>query len=385
MAQDSAATPVAATPQEGLVVTPYVSLSTLYDDNIYSSSSQIESDTILRLSPGIVVGYRSDRSTFDFSYSFDSERYSRHSDLNSWDARQSALVDGSYSFTDKFTAALSASYLDTYYPGELAPITGVELARTRSTQVSLRPTATYQFNSRTKAVVFYDRTREHVSGGFTSFTTIASAALVRDLTRRDQLTFGYQTYWYNFSSGTTSPQSRVFTIGWEHALSRQASLFITAGPRNTSGHTKADIYAGIRRDSENTSQAVYYTRTQLTLAGETGLYDTQGVEASFGFRPAMRWSIDIYPGYYRITQGSQAVSAYSMGLAARFWFARDWSLAFSNNYNHQLGNVGTSSNDSVIRRNVVALTLTWALPSGPGHATLPARAGYGISPMGNGG
>ena len=373
-AQGETAQSAALHPQSGLVVTPYVSLETLYDSNIFVSPDQRESDTILRLTPGIGVGYHSSRSTFNLLYSFDSERYSRHSGLNSWQARQAGLIGGTYAFTDRFTGGLSGNYLETYYPGELAPATGVELARTRATRISVRPTARYQFNPRTHANFFYDRAREHVAGGVTSYISTASATVNRDLTRRDQLSFQYQTYWFDFSTGT-SPMSRVFTVGWRHDVSREISLFLVAGPRDTDGRTVADIYAAVRRDTQTASQVFAYTRSQLTLAGQTGMYDTHSWVAIFDFRPTPRWSIQMEPGYYRVSQGSQEAKTYGFGVTGRYWFSRDWSVAFSYKYSRQLGVLGTG-NDVLILRNVVALSLTWALPSGPGHASLPSRRSY---------
>lgn len=374
LAQGEAVQSAALSPESGLVVTPYVSLETVYDSNIFASIDQRESDTILRLSPGIGVGYHSDRSTFNLLYTFDSERYSRHSDLNSWQARQSGLIGGTYAFTERFTGGISGNYLETYYPGELVPVSGLQLTRTRATRISVRPTARYQISPRVYTRFFYDRAREHVAGGVTSYISTGSAAMIYDLTRRDQLSMQYQTYWFDFSTGT-SPISRVFTLGWRHNISRQTKLFLVAGPRDTDGRTVADVYAAISHDTQHTSQTFAYTRSQLTLVGQTGVYDTHSWVAIFGFHPAPKWNVSLEPVYYRVSQGSQEAKSYSIGVTGRYWFARDWSLALSYNYNHQLGVLGTG-NDALILRNVIALSLTWALPSGPGHASLPSRQSY---------
>lgn len=374
MAQGESVQSAVLSPKSGLVVTPYVSLETLYDSNIFISPGQRESDSIQRLSPGIGIGYRSDRSTFKFLYTFDSERYSRHPDLNTWQARQTGLIGDTYAFTERFTGGLSGYYLETYYPGELAPVSSLQLTRTRATRISIRPTARYQVNPRLYTSFFYDRAREHVDNGLTSYISTGSAAMTYDLTHRDQLTFRYQTYWFDFSTGT-SPISRVFTLGWEHHFSRKTALFLVVGPRDTDGRTVADVSAAISHVTQRTSQTFGYTRSQTTLAGQTGVYDTYSWVASFGFHPAPRWNINLEPAYYRLSQGSQEARAYSLGLSGRYWFARDWSLALSYNYNRQRGVLGTG-NDALILRNVIALSLTWALPTGPGHASLPARQSY---------
>lgn len=379
-AQDTSSPRAALSPASGLVITPYVSLQTVYDSNIFNAPGRRESDTILRLSPGIGVGYRSTRGTFNLLYSFDAERFSRHPNLNSWDSRQIGSIGGSYAFTRKLTAGLSADYLESYYPGELTPLIGVALTRTHSTRVSLRPTLAYQFNPRISAKFFYDRAHEHIAGGLTTDISTASAALIRDLTRRDQLTLQYQSYWYDFSSGT-SPISHLFSIGWRHDFSRQTSLFIMAGPRETDGRTIADVNMGIRHNSGWATQSLSYTRSQLTLAGETGVYDTRTLRAAFGFRPTLRWYFDVEPGYFRVSLGEQNVEAYRVDMTAQYWFARDWAVALKYDYWHQRGIFSTVGNDALVLRNVISLSLTWALPTGPGHAVLPSRESYGAPSM----
>lgn len=383
MAQTQSTEAAALNPKSGLVVTPFVSLETLYDSNIFATSGQRESDTILRLSPGIGVGYSSSRSSFNLLYTFDAERYSRHSDLNTWQARQAGLVGGTYRFTNRFTGGISTNYLESYYPGELTPVSGVELARTRATRISVRPTATYQFNPRTSATFFYDRAREHVATGTTTYISVASGAVTRDLTQRDRLTLQYQSYWYDFNTGG-SPISRLFTVGWERKISRETSLFITAGPRDTDGRTTPEVYAGITRDTGRSSQSFSYRRSQLTLVGESQVYDTSTWAASFGFRPSPRWALNVMPGYSRVYRGGIEAKVYRLGLTARYWFARDWALGLNYNYSRQDGLLLTGSSNELIFRNVISLSLTWALPTGPGHATLPSRQDYGLPNAGGG-
>lgn len=370
-------------PAAGFLVTPYVSFATVYDSNIFASTGTGESDTILRLSPGIGIGYRSPRTTFQLSYTFDADRFSRHSDLNSWQTRQSAQIGGTYAFTPRLTGGLSAHYLETYYPGELAQISALELTRTRSTRSSARPTVRYQVSPRTFATFFYDRAREHVATGLTTYISTASAAMTTDVTRRDQLNLRYQAEWYDFSSGT-SPISRLFSIGWRHALSQSTQMFITAGPRDTDGRTVPDVYAGLSHDTPGASQILAYTRSQQSFAGQLGVYDTYAWTATFAFRPAYRWSFSVDPGYYRVSGGGETAKVYRLGMSARYWFRRDWSLALSYDYSHQRGAFGLGANNALVLRNVVMLALSWAIPAGPGRAVLPGRASYGTPPPGGG-
>lgn len=361
------------TSASGLTITPYISLATVYDDNIFASATLRESDTIFRLSPGIALRYSSSRTNFRGSYTDDAEQFSRHSDLSSWQARQSALFRVDHAFTQRLSAGFRGNYLETYYPGELTPVSGVELTRTRATQVSLMPTLTYRFSPLMSMTSFFHRSREHLAGGETTYTSTASASLHRNVTQRDRLSVTYQSIWYNFSSGT-SPLSRVLTVGWEHNLTPQTTLFITAGPRDTSSRTVAEVIAGIRHDTQRTSAALTYTRSQFVVAGQSGLYDTHAIEASFAYRPSQWLSFGVRPGYYRNTGNGQQADIYRIGLDARYWFAQDWSVAFSYDYGRQKGVLSSAANDLIVRRNVVALMLTWALPSGSAPASLPSSS-----------
>src|SRR5690625_4841551 len=56
-------------PRGGFVFTPYVLFSTRYNDNIFGSVSDTESDTILSLTPGFAMTYLSARTQFNFDYS----------------------------------------------------------------------------------------------------------------------------------------------------------------------------------------------------------------------------------------------------------------------------------------------------------------------------
>lgn len=364
----------------GLTVTPYVSLATLYDDNIFASASQRESDTILRLTPGIMLDYRTPRTRINFSYSDDAERYARHSDLNSWQSRQTAGLSASHAFNRRISAGLDANYFETQYPGELAPVSGIELTRRRATAISFRPTATYHFNERTDATVYYERLRTHDAGGQTNFTTTASAALARDLTRRDRLVLTYRYDWFDFSNGN-SPVSRVVTLGWHHDLSRSTSFFLAAGPRDTNSRTVADVSAGIRSDAEKTTAELYVTRSQVALPGLTGVYDTRAVQGYLAYRFSPRLSVEVTPGYYRDTGAGQEAEVYRLGVGMRYWFSPAWSIGLNYDYGRQRGTLGSVGNGDVIRRNVAALTISWALPQASGPAAVPSQRRYRPPPQ----
>lgn len=361
----------ATAPPEGWTLAPSVSLATLYDDNIFVTSSDKQSDTILRLSPSLAIGYRSPRTTFDFGYGFDAEKYRQHPDLNSWDTRQNGLIGVGHHFSERFQAGVSGTYAETHDPGELTPIGGLVLTRTRATSAAVRPNFTYRFDRLTSTTVFYDRTRQDISGGPRTDISTASLAVDREISSRDKLEFEFQNIAYDFQ-GASNATSRLFTLGWSHALSSDSELNLRAGPRDTEGRVVPEILASIRKRSQNTSLSLTYARSQLAIVGQSGVVDTQSLEVGVGFYPAPGLSFGFAPGVYHDTQGGASADVYHLGAYLNYAFARDWAFSVSYDYGHQKGTLGAPA-DQVLVRNVVAVGIRWML-GGPGRYRAPYTA-----------
>src|SRR5262249_37063157 len=139
-----AGAPAAAWAQAGFYVTPSLSVAEEYDDNVFVSPTNKQSDFITRFTPGVELGYRSEPFTLLASSSIDSEIYARNTDLDDVAVRKRAALAVRYLPYRLLTLGLDASYFVTETPSELVPATGLQLGRAKATELNVTPSAAYQ-------------------------------------------------------------------------------------------------------------------------------------------------------------------------------------------------------------------------------------------------
>ena len=363
----------------GFSFTPFIALSTAYNDNIFLKAKS-EDDTILRLNPGFVMTYHSKRTYFNLSYSQAADKYTRYSGLlNSWHDEQLGFLGYRRQFTDRFSAGINSSYMETFNPGQLAPAAGLVLTRTKSTYISVVPSLAYVLNENNAINIFYNRTRYNQNAGLITDVDNASLTFVHALSLRNSLEFQAQNFTYHTSDGS-SASSNLITMGWTHAMSRQMSLVLSAGPRRTEGSTVPQVSAALRYNTDSFGYSITYVRSQAAIIGQSGVNDLQGLDVSFSYNPTPRLSIGLSPGYFHYYGTNLNTHGYHAGFYARYYLSPAWSINLNYGYSWQDGNVGTSTRPVVLRKNIVALALQWALP-GPGDNYNHPRVPAGVSPV----
>ncbi len=345
---------------QGWTFTPFILFATRYNDNIFGSVSDPQSDTILRLTPGFNLVYLSPRTNFNFDYNITAEKYARHSDLSTWDEAQGGNIGVKHAFTRRFNAGIQGSYHVTHNPGRLTPLAGIVLERRRATRASIEPSFTYEFSRRTSADVFYQWTRADLSGGLRTDIGIASGAITRELSPRDSLKFRYQNISYDFSNDV-SATSNLFTVGWSHAVAPTWTLLLRAGPRDTDGRVVPEALARFRYRSSGKAFSIAYQRTQTVILGQAEVVDVQGLTTSFTFAPNPFWSITFTPGYFHDNGPGGSADIYHLGFYIWYRFARHWSVGLTEDYRLQHGVFNEPGNPTV-RRNIVGISLRWGLP-----------------------
>lgn len=205
--------------QAGWYVTPSLSLTEEYDDNVFGQSSGRKSDFITRVTVGLSAGYRSVPFTLLGAYSVGAEVYADNSDLNGLANRQEGRLDLSYLPTPVLTLRLNGSYArnetstvtlqptgvvaaggpqpsdttpgtpagataasetastGTPEAGALAPgAPAVDVGRRRTTVLAASPSASYAFTPRTSADLSYYYGRTRVSEAATGANVPADTA-----------------------------------------------------------------------------------------------------------------------------------------------------------------------------------------------------------------
>src|SRR5256885_12622906 len=111
--------PAAARAQSRATFTPSLSISSVYDDNLFARTVG-SGDQMTQLSPGIEASFDNPRAAFTGAYSFDMQRSFDHPGLNDLDARRHGLIDSHYRRSEKLAFSLIGRYDRTQTAGELS-------------------------------------------------------------------------------------------------------------------------------------------------------------------------------------------------------------------------------------------------------------------------
>ena len=131
-----------------ITVTPSLTITGEYNDNVFQNNADKVSDFILGLSPGIGIAIESSIYRLIGSYSFTSEIYADQTQLNDAFARHNLFVDGTYRATPLLTLTLTEQFIVANTPNSVAVET-VSTGRIRTTSNILSPGVAYQLDPRT--------------------------------------------------------------------------------------------------------------------------------------------------------------------------------------------------------------------------------------------
>lgn len=360
----------------GSYVTPSVSLGEVYDDNLFSSPSQGESDHILRLTPSLEAGYQSAQWMLHGDCSFDAEHYRSHPELNSSVARRHAAFDLGYQPAPRLQLGMDADYTRTNNPGGLAlNTTGLVLGRVAARFITVEPSARYRFDELTTGKASYYYEQDAVLGGLQTDTRMAKLGIDRVLAPRDTLSVDYAASRYRFG-GIETTTSQVLTLGWTHELDAGTDFTLGAGPRKTGGQTAAEITASLSHEMEYGAFSGFYTRSQAVVLGESGPVDTRTVGFSLWYAPAPYLEFQAVPSYLRDTRGDGRVDVYRVNLSASYALGRSTYLIGLYQYGLQQGTLDLLSDQQINRATIfVGLVTYFGLPAGvnlgAGRAPIP--------------
>lgn len=344
----------------GLTLTPFVSLSAIYDDNVFLSATNPKSDTIITLSPGALLNYHSRHTDFDLFYSFTAAKFTQHENLSDWLDEQHALIGYRHRFTRDLEFGTTATYAETHNPGQLSPQNGLVVGRNRATRTTVNPELSYTLSPKSSMKLSYEHSWQHIDTGGRIETGTSLAGYTRQLTEHDTLNLLLQNISYDFNNGS-SPNSTLFTAGWTHDFTRWTSMTLSAGPRYTSGQLTAEILASVGYHSRFTTLSLAYRKTQSVVIGQSELLDTQGISATLAFTPARNFTFGLSPSYYRNSGSTVDTRSWRLRFYMWYRFAPAWALGLTYNYQHQQGTFSSGS-PATLKRNIVALTLRWQLP-----------------------
>jgi len=358
----------AGKPAEGFYVTPSLSIGQLYDDNLFFSPTDRKQDFFTRVSPGIQTGYQSTPLMLLGGYTFDSEFYSKHQELNTIQMRQKALVELKAMPTQMLTLSARGTFAKSRAPWEFNSLTGAAIRRIVADRLEFDPSIAYRLDPITTATGEYTYSKDRIRDGITIDSNILRLDLDRKITPRDNVGPGYIGRQFEFG-GFETTTSHAPTLSWKHTLTPSTEIALRAGPRFTQGSLddRPEALAWIRHRLPLGALSLTYSSTQTTLIGTPGPVTTESLGGSATYELLPYLLVTIAPAVIKITGETFKTTMYFSNVELSYQLTKSLALKGSHQFSLMSGNLnpltGPGGGDVEIFHNMVWLRLVVTYPS----------------------
>jgi hypothetical protein len=383
--------PAVAAAQAKLTVAPSVSVSSLYDDNLFAKAIG-SGDQMTLFTPGLEISYVTPVRALMGTYSFDMQRSIDHPALNNLQARRHAMLDTSFVLAPRLTVNFGGRYDRTDTAGELNYYTGLLLDRRRAERLEAGPSFAFKVTPRVMLSGLYNWTTETVADSVGGNEQVARMALMRLFTPR--LTGGFNLLARRFDSapssiipsglptistdGTTVTLSDGFSVAaggvftstaalvaWSYEVAPATLLNVQAGPRYTSARDTIapEIVVSYGRKAPNIiNYGADYWRGESIILGVLGPVEVNSATAQVTWPLRTNLEFGVHGGLFDSQTLSQGRARVYHAEVVASWTAKGpFTIAASYGADFQRGDVRSSLlSDTQIVRHVVLLRLTAA-------------------------
>ena len=291
-------------------VTPSLSVSAIYDDNLFFNDARLGA-TGLRAGPALIAEYQgSARFRLLGRAAVDSE-YFGDPQVSSWAARRSAGLTARYRLGAHTTASLSGDYALSAYAAELVPTVGVEYGR---------------------------RTAESLGTQVELEHRISSKIVLR---------LGYAMQALRLEGAGPGPGSQL-SSDTELALqvAPHTILRLQAGPNYVTGSLGAHVAANVERTRPRTRLSVAYERGRTLVFDRTLVVESYTARLSYRVSPAI--NVSASPALFR--QWQFAAEQRSWHIGGTVWYRATSRLAAFVNHGYVVQDRGFFINPLTDRR-----------------------------------
>jgi len=359
----------AAPAPTGYYLTPSLSVAEVYDDNVFFTPSPRTKDFYTRISPGLKASYQSAPLTVEGSYTFDSEIYSRHSELTHALARQGGLIQLKATPDQTLTLSVSGAYYQTTTPQELNLTTGLATRRVRAERYTTNPAFTYRFDPLTTSKGDYTYAKDLVAGGITIDSHIVNLVLDHRITPRDTMGPMYTGRQFRFA-GFPTITSHAFTLGWSHEFTPLTTFTLRGGPRLTEGKVDRlpEAFASISHKLKSGALSLSYGSTSTTTIGQATAVRTQSITGTATTELLPKLELSAGPAVYWISSDAFKATAYWTLLQASYQLTKTLALQASYQYSFQRGSFNPQTGPTgpinvEILHNIFLIRLTVIYPA----------------------
>ena len=358
-----------------MVPHPSLSLSESFDDNIFATSSGRESDFILRISPGLEGGYRSEPFTLLANGGFESDIFAKNPQLNDPTTGWHAGLTGQYLPIRSLTLSANVSYLETKslptltqgltalaLQNPLNPANAIQSGRQKTTLLSASPSVAYQITPGTAATSAFAYTYSTFEGGATNTVYTTQLGLSHQVTTLDTATLNYVVSVFE-SPGVSTQVSNTPTIGWTRQFSPRTTVMLSGGPSFHEGSVSPSVNIQLTHQFKLfdwvARAALGYSYSQGFVIGQSGLQNTQLGSGSIGVEPmrSLQVTLGATASKYESSSGtSPSTTTYGVAITATYQIVRWLSARASYSFSYQVERGGN------IPHNVVSIGLDATYP-----------------------
>ncbi len=357
----AALVPATAGAQSRATFTPSLSISSLYDDNLFARTVG-SGDQMTLLTPGFEASFENPTAAFLGAYTFDMQRSFEHPALNDLEARRHGFVDSHFRRSPKLSFAFVGRYDETQTAGELNFNTGVLLDRHQAQRWEINPSLAYQVRPRTTFAALYDRTSERIIGEANALEHIGRVNVTRQTTARTTVGLGYSVR--HFINGDETHTSNAILLGSTYAITPATMFTMQVGPRLSSrGTLEPEIIAALARRAVNSvGYAIDVWRGESIILGVRGPVEVFSTTTRFTWPIRLTIEMGVHGGLFDSTTLSQGKARVYHAEAVAAWSPMGpMIVAVSYGADFQRGDVRTSLlADKQVVRHVFQVRLTAA-------------------------
>ena len=330
----------AGRPLRGWSLSPSLSLTYGYDDNLFSDAER-RRDRVARARPGLRIAWRSATVSATARYSADAEHFAEHPTLTAARSRdEGSLAAG---FTGRrMEAWAEGSVVRTTRPNELFPETGLDLARAEVLRRAAHSYVSYRWRRRLQISLTHSSILDALVAGPREeaaapeqATHVGRLKLEHRASPRHTLGVAYAVRYYRLADARL-PLSHVLAADWTHRLDERSSVHLSAGPRLSRGVVEPEIDARLTRSSRNGSLTLALSRTEAAVVGEPRplRVDSAGIVLRQGLRA---FELTLAPGLFASRGAGRPIRVYRARLEVAAQVARWLRIAASHDFSVQHG------------------------------------------------
>ena len=338
---------------------PTLSAASIEDDNLFFSPTDAQEDSILRVSPAVEGGYRTEAVNWRGWLGVEAERYEQHAELDSDHAREGATFEILHRGPRRVSLAANASLQRTQSPGELAPESGLEFERRQAERFALAPSLAFHVDRRVSTFAGYGFTRDALDGAPRTDTHELSLGIGRRDSRRDTTSLEYR--YRRLESAAEAHASHAVLGGATVQFDERTTGSLLAGPRIAEGSVDWEAAVSLRRALGAGELSFEYARTETTVIGVTDTATTQSLGASAGAAAGTVVDWRIASGLARTESGGNRADALTFDLSLGVRITRLTSVLGTYAHRAQQGRLDVGDGAQV-ERNVVMLAVVIRAP-----------------------